>query len=223
MAKRSKLPPGPYRRRRRDGTLGDVLWFWYRPPGSKPRSADEHPHVRPRGGGALHAPEALGGPPGESGADDRGDCQGGLPRPLASHPPPCWLRRVYIFPACCRVAWRVCQRPASRPRRAGTRRLAGVCGQPPRARGGEPARQHVAPASGRSAARNRAVPSRRELGALRDLSSASAAKPAGLGARAASRAPRSERVAGRTADCPSIGFVLPSSRFSERRLQRSTT
>ncbi len=35
MAKRSKLPPGLYRRRKRDGTPGEVWWFWYRPPGSK--------------------------------------------------------------------------------------------------------------------------------------------------------------------------------------------
>src|SRR5262249_54522674 len=31
MAKRSILPPHLYRRRRRDGTLGDVIWGQYRP------------------------------------------------------------------------------------------------------------------------------------------------------------------------------------------------
>jgi len=35
MAKREKLPPGLYRRRRRDGTRGETLWCWFRPRGSK--------------------------------------------------------------------------------------------------------------------------------------------------------------------------------------------
>jgi hypothetical protein len=35
MAKREKLPLGLYRRRKRDGTPGNVLWCWYRPHGSK--------------------------------------------------------------------------------------------------------------------------------------------------------------------------------------------
>ena len=35
MARREKLPPGLYRRRKRDGTPGDVLWCWFRPGGSK--------------------------------------------------------------------------------------------------------------------------------------------------------------------------------------------
>jgi integrase len=35
MATREKLPPGLYRRRRRDGTPGGVLWCWFRPKGSK--------------------------------------------------------------------------------------------------------------------------------------------------------------------------------------------
>src|SRR5262245_18529553 len=35
MVKREKLPPGLYRRRRRDGTRGETLWRWFRPRKSK--------------------------------------------------------------------------------------------------------------------------------------------------------------------------------------------